>query len=539
MSTQDLAIKRARFKFRARARQLGYTVEDRPRDNQLDRAPRVALHQFVREAWHVHHPHTPFIDNWHIGAICEHLTACTYGQIQKLIINIPPGFGKSLIVSVYWPMWEWTFQPWLKHLFSSYNKEFATRDSLRCRDLILSEYYQQRYGDVFALKGDMNLKTYFQNTESGHRMCFGAKGGTGARGDRINTDDPHNIEKIESEADRESVNHWWGQTMSQRGNDPQTAVWTVTMQRLAEDDLTGFLLAEQLGYDHLCLPMHYDPQHPLANIPSRPTTIGFSDPRAIENGGAGEGALIFPKRYPEAVVNGLAKALQGYGAAGQHEQNPMPRGGLFFPMLRIKKYTQTPKDITAWCRYWDKAGTEGGGAWTVGALVGKRVIGMVGDPNSNQQIEIAEFYIEDVVRRQQAFTKREATIREVAQQDAARFGPGVVQQVVEQEPGSGGRDVATISIHNLAGHSIKADKAGSDGDKETRARPLANAMENGLIFIKDSEDSSHWHKIVIDKLSAFPRGGKDETDAIGGAYRKLALRRKQKKRPKSSSTSAY
>ena len=73
---------------------------------QREKANR-SLHEFVRQAWHVVEPSTPFIDNWHLGAMCEHLEACTNGEITRLLMNVPPGTMKSLLCSVFWPCWEW------------------------------------------------------------------------------------------------------------------------------------------------------------------------------------------------------------------------------------------------------------------------------------------------------------------------------------------------------------------------------------------------------------------------------------------------
>jgi hypothetical protein len=52
-------------------------------------------------------PETTYVHNWHIDAICAHLEAVTDGRINRLLINVPPGSSKSLIVSVMWPAWEW------------------------------------------------------------------------------------------------------------------------------------------------------------------------------------------------------------------------------------------------------------------------------------------------------------------------------------------------------------------------------------------------------------------------------------------------
>jgi len=66
-----------------------------------------SLRELVRQAWPIVEPSTPFVPGWHIDAIVEHLEAVRRGQIRNLLINVPPRHMKSLLVSVFWPAWEW------------------------------------------------------------------------------------------------------------------------------------------------------------------------------------------------------------------------------------------------------------------------------------------------------------------------------------------------------------------------------------------------------------------------------------------------
>lgn len=215
--------------------------------------PEMTLHEFTRESWDIVEPTTPYIDNWHIGAVTEHLTAATYGEIRKLVINIPPGFMKSLLACVFWFAWTWTFRPSSRWLYTAYAETLATRDSVRCRNLIRSPWYQERWGNRFAMRGDQNLKTYYENDRTGYRIAAGVGGlGTGFRGDFVIVDDPHKVKEAESDVQREEVNRWWLETMSTRVNDPRSSVHVVIMQRLHDEDLTGTILEKELGYTHLC-----------------------------------------------------------------------------------------------------------------------------------------------------------------------------------------------------------------------------------------------------------------------------------------------
>jgi len=92
-----------------------------------------SLYEFVRQAWEIIQPATPFIPGWHIEALCKHLEAITAGSIEDLLVTIPPGHGKSRLCSVFWPAWTWIHDPSATFFCASYAQELATRDSVDCR----------------------------------------------------------------------------------------------------------------------------------------------------------------------------------------------------------------------------------------------------------------------------------------------------------------------------------------------------------------------------------------------------------------------
>ena len=177
------------------------------------------LHEFVMQAWHVLEPDTLFIDGIHVYAICEHLQAVTEGHIRHLIVNVPPGHAKSLLTAVFWPAWVWIDHPEARWLFSSYREPLATRDSVKCRRLIESEWYQERWGNRYQLAGDQNQKTRFENTKTGCRVVVPMCAGTGERGDYVVVDDPHSVDQAESDLERKSALEWWNGSMATRLND--------------------------------------------------------------------------------------------------------------------------------------------------------------------------------------------------------------------------------------------------------------------------------------------------------------------------------
>src|SRR3984893_287308 len=295
--------------------------------NEIDRElAERNLRDFVRLAWHVVEPSTPFMDGWHIDAITDHLEAITRGEIRNLLINVPPRHMKSLLVSVFWPCWEWLRCPQRRWLFSSYAASLSIRDSVKCRRLIESPWYQANWGDRFSLTGDQNAKARFENDRTGYRLATSVGGAaTGEGGDRIVCDDPHNVQEAESDAVRQGTLDWWDVVMSTRLNDPRTAVKVIVMQRCHERDLSGHVL-EQGGWEHLCLPAEYD-----ATVFQ--SSIGWSDPREQ----AGE--LLWPERFGIPEIVDLKRCLGSYGSAGQLQQRPSPaEGGI------LKRH---------WWRYWE------------------------------------------------------------------------------------------------------------------------------------------------------------------------------------------
>jgi hypothetical protein len=291
-----------------------------------------SFYEFVRGAWGVIES-APFIDNWHIGMIAEHLQAVTAGEIKNIAVNIPPGCSKSTLLAVLWPAWEWANDPSVRFFHASYDQRLSTRDSVRCRALIGSDWYRSRWGHKFLLRGDQNLKTFFENDRGGYRLAtsVGAHG-LGQHPDRICIDDPHSVAGVESEAERQSALDWWDLTMSTRGVS-RGVRRVIVMQRLADNDLSAHVLKEG-GWVHVCLPMYFEAGRmkptPLAADPLR--SRWATDPRTRE------GELLTPRQFPEEAVAKIAQSLGSYGVAGQLQKRPAPKAGALFKRGWFKRY---------------------------------------------------------------------------------------------------------------------------------------------------------------------------------------------------------
>lgn len=445
-----------------------------------------SLAAFVRQAWHVLEPGQPYVHGWHVEAVCEHLEAITAGELNRLLINIPPGTMKSTLVSVFWPAWEWgpKGMAHVRFIGASHEQGLATRDTLKMRRLVTSEWYQERWPTV--LTGDQNQKTYYENDSTGFRQACAVASMTGRRGDRVAWDDPHSVEAALSPKVRETALRVFQETLPTRLNNPDKSAIVIVMQRLHENDVSGFILDGDYGYDHLCLPMEFERERRCV------TSIGWQDPRTEE------GELLFPARFSRETVDRDKKVMGAMAVAGQFQQRPAPRGGGFFEWQKVEVVEIAPK-LLAVVRFWDKAGTEGGGAYTAGVKMG------LGEDGA--------YYILHVERGQYGTANREKTIKATAQADGVS-----VKIWIEQEPGSGGKESAEATIRNLSGYTVKAERP--TGDKALRAEPLAVQVEAGNVKIVRGA----WNQAFIDEMKTFPVGKyKDQIDAAGGALNKLAV----------------
>lgn len=286
--------------------------------------------KFIKGAWHLIEPNTVFSSNWTTEAVGIHLEATLDGTIRNLLINIPPRFSKSLIVNVFFPAWVWTKKPSKQFIFSSYAENLAIRDSIKCRTIVESDWYRSRWPNV-TIRKDQNTKKEWVLNQGGHRIITTVGGsGTGKGGDYVIADDPNDAKHARSPAKLEDVQYWWDNTMSTRLSNPKTGIKIVIQQRIAEGDLTGHIV-KQGGYEHLIIPMKYDPEA------TKVTSIGWEDPRNEVD------QLAWPERFGESEVAELRLRLGSDGYAGQLQQRPAPKGGKIVKKAWLKTYDELPQ----------------------------------------------------------------------------------------------------------------------------------------------------------------------------------------------------
>ena len=446
----------------------------------------TSLAQFIERAWHIVEPGNPYIHNWHVDAICEHLTAVTEGQITRLLINIPPGTMKSLIAGVFWPAWEWGPKrlQHLRYVAASHSQDFSIRDTVKMRRLVSSEWFQNLWPT--PLTKDQNEKTKFENQKTGFRQAMAMKSLTGTRGHRVLLDDPHSIEGALSDIERDTTIRVFKETVPSRLVEPKSSAIVVVMQRIHEGDVSGVILTEGLGYEHLMLPMEFEPGRRSV------TSLGFKDPRTED------GELLFPARFPQEVVERDKKAMGSYAVAGQFQQRPSPRGGAVFKTEGLRYYDEEnipkrfDKVIQSWdCTFKDTDGTD----YVVGQVWGKK------GPNS---------YLLDQVRDRMSFTKTAENI--IAMRNK---WPAITATLIEDK--ANGPAVIDVLKNRLPG--VKAIEP--DGSKLARAHAITAYWEAGNIYLPRKE-YKQWVPTLTAEILGFPATvHDDQVDAMTQALRHL------------------
>ena len=298
-----------------------------------------SFHAFVKACWHVIEGNKPFIDSWHIGAVCEHLEALHRLEIRKLIINVPPRSSKSTISTIMWPVWTWLHDPSLQYFCLSHSDDLATRHGVLSRDIITSPWFKSRWGDLFTIKQDQNNKHMYVNNKTGFRESCGILAKiTGKGATRVIVDDANDAEEFESISIK--VNEKYSGGLSTRVNNPNTSTWLLIQQRTREKDLTGHILANESDWVHLYLPMEFEEKRRCVTVPL-PSTNGkpWRDPRKKE------GELLWPDFFPEKEVEQRKRLLGSYRYAGQYQQRPAPaEGGLIKRQhFKLWKHPHFPK----------------------------------------------------------------------------------------------------------------------------------------------------------------------------------------------------
>lgn len=485
---------------------------------ELDRIDQEeSLIEFLMAGWKYIDP-VPYVHGWHLEAIAEHLEAVTYGDIRRLIINVPPRHSKSSIVSVAWPVWTWAqgeigplSGPQVQFLSSSYAQQLSTRDALKSRRLMQSPWFQERWGDRFALTGDQNAKMRYENDKGGYRLATSVGGGlTGEGGSIILVDDPLNAQEAVSEATRLAMVEWWDQAMSTRLNDPKTGAYVVIMQRLHEEDLTGHILAGNHGdWTHLCLPARYEPDRhcvTVLGLDDDGDEVLWQDPRTEP------GEILAPSRFDDAALRSLEKSLGPYGSAGQLQQRPQPAGGGIIRREWWQYWERPPEGTAAHQRFMERfPSTRFNHAkfppceYVIGSLDGAYT--------EKEENDYSAFTVWGVFRdafdmprimMMNAWRDR-LPLHELVEKSAATCRKFKVDRLLVEAKATGISVAQELQrLYGSEGWGVQL--VTPKGDKTARVYSVQPMFADEMIYCPDRE----WADMVITEFESFPKGAHDD-----------------------------
>jgi predicted phage terminase large subunit-like protein len=201
---------------------------------------------FCKAAWPILHAGTRL--SWTTGhdAICDYLMAVREKKLTRLIINCPPRFAKSSIVTILFPIWCWLQDPTRSFLCCSYELDLALNHNLDRRRVMESKWFRDLFGDAFELATDRSQAQEFSTTAGGIMQAAStASKAQGRGGDLILVDDPISADFVYSDSYRNEVNFWFSRQLPQRLNNPSESAIIVVAQRLHENDPCGFLLSQE------------------------------------------------------------------------------------------------------------------------------------------------------------------------------------------------------------------------------------------------------------------------------------------------------
>lgn len=413
-----------------------------------------------------------WLHNWHHRLICEKLEAVYRGEIKRLIINIPPRYSKTELAVVNFTAWALGKNPDAEFIHASYSATLAAKNSGEVRNVMQTEEYMRIFGTRLKSEAKAHLTTTdggaFYTTGTGGTLTgFGAGKARAEFGGALILDDLHKADEARSDTMRQNVIDWFQNTLESRANSRDTPI-IVIMQRLHEDDISGFLLSGGNGeeWEHLCL-------------------------SAIQP----DGSALWPAKHSVEELQRMEQAAP-YVFAGQYMQRPAPLDGGLFKPDKIEVVEAVPAGNIKWVRGWDLGATVGGDP-TAGAKLGR-----LGD---------GRFVIADMAHGDLSPDARDLLLKNTAVSDGRS-----VRISIPQDPGQAGKTQVLHLTRLLQGFSVSASP--ESGDKITRAEPFAAQVNVGNVMMVRGD----WNKGLIDEMRLFPNGKHDDRiDACSRAFGEL------------------
>ena len=487
--------------------------------------------EFVREAWKIIEPGTPYSHNWHIDFLTEELIALCIDELgylypqadiekirkhrkNRLCINVPTRSMKTLLVSVFFPVWLILHKNTLKIATISYSDDLSRQINRQRREIINSPWYQKYFGDIVKIKEGMDRQDVFELTSNGMMFSTSVTGTfTGKGADIIILDDIQKPIDMYSEAQRMQAILFLKETLPTRLNNQNTGKIINIQQRLHYQDVTGYI-EENLSslYDFIKIPL--EAKQPMKFVGKMSGKVWRMK----------KGEPLWAERLDTPQIEALRLQLGTMAFESQQQQEPTPEGGNIVQSSWLIPYKHSPHDLVqyiqgvepdkfATCQIifsWDMNFKVAKDTDFVGCVAGLYV-------NATETLYIID-YMKERLKFTQVLVRMEAMHSRWAQ-----YGLPMSHIVEEKANGSAVLDVMQQHIAGM----IPYDPGNQD--KPTRMKLVTPYLESGNVHIP-SENKADWVPSLIHDLVKFPFIEHDDIpDAFSQLLTKVFVGKKKKR----------
>lgn len=437
-----------------------------------------------------------FIPNWHLEVLCDTLERARRGEIKRLIINVPPRSLKSIVVNVAYSTWLLGHNPKERIVSVSYSTELAEKFARNSKIVMESEWYRRIFPRTVISK-NRSTPGDFDTTAQGGRYTSSVDGTmTGRGGNVIIIDDPIKPSDVSSEAALTKVNDWYKNTMLSRLDDPQNGTIILIMQRVHEDDLTGYLLENSTDWTHIKIPE--------VAMTDETWTVGSKVfHRAM-------GRPLNPSRMPMEIIESKRRELGTYVWSAQYQQEPCPLEGGIVKESWLHYYTKKQAeniDPIKYCRIflsWDTANKAG----TTNAYSACCVVLMTRENNE------FKYYLLEVVRGKWEMPELIRQVIDIYNKWRYEKGGGGLVKLLIEDKASGTQLIQMLSAQkDGSGYRFDVEPVKPDADKTSRLMGVSAYIENGTLQFPQEEPD--WWTEFKKELLSFPGSRyKDQVDAL-------------------------
>ena len=431
------------------------------------------LMSFIDRSFYELNPQTELLRAPHLELIAAKLEACRRGEINRLIINLPPRQLKSHCASVAFPAWYLAHHPAAHIICASYGQDLADKFARDCRRVMASAWYRRLFPVRLA---DRQAVHDFATTEQGTRMATSVGGVLTGRGaDMIIIDDPLKPDEALSESRRNAVNEWYDHTLLTRLNDKERGCIVIIMQRLHQDDLVGHVI-EQEPWEILS----------FAAIAEADEIYQIDSPLGRRLFKREAGDILHPERESASTLAHIRQTIGEYNFSAQYQQNPTPLGGAMVKTGWLQYYepAERPERFGQTVQSWDTANKA--------TELSDYSVCTTWGAHDNR------YYLLDVFRQRLNYPDLKRKVQELAKRDRP-------SSILIEDKASGTQLIQDLKADGL--YAITAYQPPAGTDKIMRLHAQTAVFENGRVLLPSR---APWLSEYINELTSFPGARHDD-----------------------------